>query len=180
MKLFQSLFLTILVLVPILIDAQFGVPKKSQEAAIDENGNVEAENPYADMASRLQSAAPIEIQDAIDIATIIEAAKADPETKAMIAKMKQGDEGEMLAKLSQEVTPLEIVQGLQQSMEDMKGLEVLFADPERAVAEMEKEGLIDKKRLDFYQKNPEALADDTRKSLYFGFVSMAVAGGYLE
>ena len=44
---------------------------------------------------------------------------------------------------------------------------------------MEKEGLIEKKRLDFYKKNPDVLAQDTRKGVYFSFVSLAVAGGYL-
>jgi hypothetical protein len=45
---------------------------------------------------------------------------------------------------------------------------------------MEKDGLIDKKKVDFDRKNPDVLADETRKGVYFGFVSMAVAGGYLE
>ncbi len=183
MRLFYSLVVTILALFMSLCEAQFGVPntkEKSVEATIDENGNVEVENPYAEMAIRLQSVAPIDIQDAVDIAAVLQAAATDPDTRAMIAKMKQGEESKTLEALSKEVTAMEIVQGLKQSLDELKAIETLFADPERAVVEMEKEGLIDKKRVDFYKKNPNALADETRKGVYFGFVSMAVAGGYLE
>lgn len=188
MKLFRVIgALTILLVFLPLTAAQFGVPKAAeQEATIDGSGNVVAEgeetteNKYAKMAIRLQSAAPIDVQDAVDIAAILEAAQADPETKAMIAKMKQGEEGKMIDALAKDVTGMEIVHGLKQSLDELKALEILFADPERAVVEMEKEGLIEKKRVEFYKKNPEALADETRKGIYFGFVSMAVAGGFLE
>lgn len=181
MNLFQA-FVAILLFLSTVVttEAQFGVPRKAEEAAIDANGNVETENPYAEMAIRLQSVAPIDIQDAVDIAAVLEAAKADPDTQAMIAKMKQGEEGKMLEQLSKEITPMEIVNGLKQSLDEMKALEALFADPERAVSAMAEEGLIEKKRLDFYKQNPQALEDDTRRSLYFGFVSMAAAGGYLN
>ena len=178
MKYFSVINIMISLLLCSLSDAQFGVPKTA-EAAVDEFGNVETENPYAEMAIRLQSVAPIDIQDAIDIAAIIQAAQADPDTRAMIAKLK-GDEASTLEALAKEVTAMEIVHGLKQSLDELKAIEILFADPERAVVEMEKDGLIDKKKVDFDRKNPDVLADETRKGVYFGFVSMAVAGGYLE
>ena len=182
MKHVYALNVMIWLLMSVLSDAQFGVPnpkEKTAKATIDENGNVETENPYAEMAIRLQSAAPIDIQDAVDIAALLQAAQADPDTKAMIAKLK-GDEGDTLEALAKEVTAMEIVHGLKHALDELKAIETLFANPERALVEMEKDGLIDKKKVDFYKKDPDVLADETRKGVYFGFVSMAVAGGYLE
>ena len=43
-----------------------------------------------------------------------------------------------------------------------------------------KEGLIDdKKKIKEYKKNPALLEADMRKGLYFSFISLAVAGGYI-
>lgn len=137
------------------------------------------ENPYAQMASRLRSIAPIDAQDAVDIAAVLQAAQADEDTAIMVSKLKT-EEGEALAALAKEVTAMEIVQGMKQSLDELKAIEALFSDPQRAVEEMDREGLLDKGRLEFYTQNPEALADETRKGVYFGFVSMAVAGGFLE
>mmetsp|Transcript_45436 Transcript_45436/g.131129 ORF Transcript_45436/g.131129 Transcript_45436/m.131129 type:complete len:181 (-) Transcript_45436:64-606(-) len=179
----RSLSILLLLISLLFTSAQFGVPNAKDtaaEATIDANGDVDAgENPYAEMATRLQSVAPIDIQDAVDLAAIIQAAQADPDTKELISKLKV-EEGEALEALAKEVTAMEIVQGMKQSLDELKAIETLFADPERAVVEMEKEGLIEKKQVEFYKQNPEALADETRRGVYFGFVSMAVAGGYLE
>jgi hypothetical protein len=191
MKLFWAIIaLTLLVFLPLAANAQFGVPQtkennnKAADATVDTTGNVETEdNPYAEMALRLQSVAPIDIQDAVDIAAVLEAAQADPDTREMIAKMKQGEEGKRLKALAKEVTAMELVYGLQKSLNELKALEGLFADPQaaaRAVIEMEKEGLIEKKRVAFYKENPELLGHETRQGIYFGFVSIALAGGYLE
>jgi len=164
--------------------AEFGIPKATTtEAAVDAEGNVlmeeEENNPYIEIATHLQSIAPINIQDAIDIAAFLHAAKSDEDTKLMVFKLKN-EQGEALAALSKEVTPMEIVQEMKKTVDEMKAMEFLFQDPVKTFTEMEREGMIEKSRLDFYKKNPEALVDDTRKGIYFGFVSMAVAGGFLE
>jgi hypothetical protein len=178
----RVLLLAVLVLVQLSSSrAEFGVPKKTTaDATLDADGRVEMDggSNYMEMATRLQSLAPISIQDAIDIAVVLQAAQADEDTKLMISKLKN-DESETLAALAKEVTAMEIVQGLKQSLDELKAIEQLFVDPKRAVKEMDEEGLIEKSRLDFYKQNPEALADETRKGVYFGFVSMAVAGGFL-
>ena len=58
-------------------------------------------------------------------------------------------------------------------------LEVLFQDKERALREMTKEGMIPEEKLSIYQTNPDLLETDTRRGLYFMFVALAEAGGYL-
>ena len=185
----RFLFLAIVVLLQQQLHtamAEFGVPKeKPRDASVDGMGNIQmeeddgGENPYAKMATHLQSFAPIDIQDAVDIAALLHAAQLDADTKLMIFQMKN-DQAETLAALSKEVTVMEIVQEMKKSLDEWKAMEILFQDPQRAFTEMEREGLIDKSRLDFYKENPEALVDETRKGIYFGFVSMAVAGGFLE
>jgi hypothetical protein len=84
-----------------------------------------------------------------------------------------------LEALVKDTTPMEIVQGLKAALDELKAIETLFANPERAVVIMEEEGMIEKKRVDYYKKNPDVLADDTRKGVYFAFVSLAIAGGYM-
>jgi hypothetical protein len=77
------------------------------------------------------------------------------------------------------MSTLQIAQALGQALEELEMLEILFQDPARAVREMEKEGLIANDRLSAYKKNPDLLEEDTRTHLYFTFVSIAAAGGYL-
>jgi hypothetical protein len=193
MKLLVIILLLLAIGIP-LAEGQFGVAnkakektkdsdsselgKKLQEAAIDERGNVDAQ--YEGMAKKLQSIAPISIEDATDIAVLLEAVKADAETGALIAQMQKAEgEGGALQAFINDITPYEIVIGLKQSIDEIKAIEILFADPQRAVVEMDKEGMIDKKRVDFYKKNPDVLKEDTRKGNFFTFVSLGVAGGYL-
>lgn len=161
---------------------QFGVLNKKdgakiednlQEASIGVDGTVDAK--YESLARELQSAAPISAEDAVHLAILLEEAKIDAETAVLLSQMPK----EAVEKLKSTSTPIEIVHGLKANLDELKAVEILFQNPERAVIEMEKEGLIDKKRVDFYKKNPGALKDDTNKAIYFAFVSLAAAGGYL-
>ena len=65
------------------------------------------------------------------------------------------------------------------ALDEMKMLDVLFKDPVKAVDAFEAEGLLPPEHLEKYKKDPSLLEDDTRKALYFRFVSLAVVGGYL-
>lgn len=165
------------------VNAQFGILNNNegdakleqtlQEASIDANGNVGTR--FESLARDLQSVAPISPEDAIHIAVLLDAAKNDPETAILLSQMPKDN----LKSLKDSATAVEIVRGLKQSLDELKAIEILFSNPERAVAEMDREGMIDKKRLSFYKKNPDALAEDTRKGVYFSFVSLAAAGEYL-
>ena len=136
---------------------------------------------YMSNAAALQAASPdIPSQDAVDLAALLDAVMKDPETKLMVENLRSADGRKAsLEAFSDSLKPREIVNTLKQTMDELKALEYLFQDPARAVIEMEKEGMIPEQHKKMYKKNPQQLADDTRKGLYFSFVSLAVAGGFL-
>eukprot|EP00529_Nitzschia_sp_RCC80_P001401 CAMPEP_0113482742 /NCGR_PEP_ID=MMETSP0014_2-20120614/23078_1 /TAXON_ID=2857 /ORGANISM="Nitzschia sp." /LENGTH=237 /DNA_ID=CAMNT_0000376273 /DNA_START=32 /DNA_END=743 /DNA_ORIENTATION=- /assembly_acc=CAM_ASM_000159 len=135
---------------------------------------------YQEVATKLQITSPdLDGQDAIDLAVLLDAAVQDPETKMMVENLRSSG-SKRLEAFEDSTTQAEMVMGLKQTLDELKALEYLFQDPVRAVTEMTKEGIVDPKRIDFYGENPEELANDTRKGLYFSFVSLAVAAGLLE
>lgn len=117
-------------------------------------------------------------QDAADMSAIIEEAKKDLETMAMITKMKQ-ENMEGLAELK-DLSIMEVLGGMKETLDNLKLIEYLFKDKEKAVREMEKEGMIDKAHIKKYRKDPDLLEADTRRGLYFQFMSLAVVGGFIE
>lgn len=162
-----------------LVRAQFGIPKKSQqEATVGSNGEVELAKEVTDLASALMTVDDtLPEQEALDIAFVLDAAKKDADTKIMLMKMKQ-DQPEAFEGTA-DSSKLELVRGIRQAMEELKMLEYLFQDKERALREMDKDGMIPKDKLSLYQKNPDLLEADTRKGVYFMFVALGEAAGYL-
>jgi hypothetical protein len=102
----------------------------------------------------------------------------DVETMAMITKLKQ-ENSEHLDEL-RKLSPMEVLGGMKETLDNMKLIEYLFKDKEKAVREMEKEGMIDKAHIKKYRKDPDLLEQDTRRGLYFQFISLAVVGGFIE
>lgn len=117
-------------------------------------------------------------QDAVDLAAILQQAAADPETQDMIVRM-QTEEKDTLAQLKATSNMENTILGLVQVLEDMKMLEIVFADKERALRLMQEEGMVDPQRVPQYQQNPDLLEEDTRKGLYFTFVTLAITAGFL-
>lgn len=116
-------------------------------------------------------------QQAVNIAHVLEQIKSDPETAQLLFHMK--DEA-TYQDFARDLSGSQVVTGLQQALSEMEMAELLFqGDLHRAVREMDKDGMIPPHRLDEYTKNPKLLEDDTKKSLYFTFVSFASAGGFL-
>lgn len=158
-----------------LVQAQFGVPKAAEEkasAATTTEVQMEGDSTTADAGVIYLSE-----QDAADIEALLIAASEDAETQEMVKNMKGENSPELieLSKLPRE----EILGGLKATLDDLKLIDYLFQDKERALKEMEKEGMIEKKHLKKYKQNPDLLEEDTRRGLYFQFVSLAVVGGYL-
>lgn len=116
-------------------------------------------------------------QDAADMQAIIDEAKKDEKTMEMVSRLKNEMSGELdgLRKLGMD----EVLGGMKEAVDNMKMIEYLFKDKERAVTEMDKEGMIDPKHLKEYKLNPDLLEEDTRRGLYFQFISLSVVGGYL-
>jgi len=158
------------------INAQFGVPKDA-EAEVGADGRVRLPDEVLAVAESLVTVdTSMDQQDAVDIATIIDAAKKDANTKTMLAEMKAANPKEFEATAGSE--KVELVRGLLQAYEELKLLDTLFQDPERALRLMVEEGMVEKEKIPMYEKNPQQLETDTRKGLYFMFVALAEAAGY--
>lgn len=170
--LYTSIILGTVILISNPVNAQFGVPKvtKTGQAEIKANGEEQkyTSTPESGFLSE---------QDSSDIEGLIDVAKQDPETMAMVNRLKTDMSSELDA-LRKE--PMEqILGGMKETLDNLKLIEHLFKDKERAVEEMNKEGMIEKTHLDAYKKNPDLLEEDTRKGLWFNFVSLAVVGEFL-
>jgi hypothetical protein len=118
------------------------------------------------------------VNDATNIAFLIETARKDPATLEMVGTMKTVQR-ETIAALVAETSDEQLMRQLHVALEEIKMLDILFKDPVKAVEEMDKEGLIDHKMLRHYQKNPALLEEETRKSMYFTFITLSVAAGFL-
>ena len=160
----QVLFWTCLLLLS-RVHGQFGIPKQEIEAP---NNVASAQDQGEPFMSE---------QDALDLSAMVEAARKDPETTMLIHKMKREQSPELveLRKFSTD----QIMLGMKQALDELKMVDLLFKDKHRAVEEMYKEGMIDKAHLKTYRKHPEQLEEDTRRALYFQFVSLAVVGDFL-
>jgi len=162
--------------------AQFGVAQKKDAGKIQALLQQQAEK-KDDLVTMLMNIANQEQQvlteqDATDLAVILEQAAADSDTRDMIARM-QIEEKDTLAELKATATIQDVMMGLNQVLGEMKMLELVFEDQERALRLMTEEGMVDPQRLPEYQKNPALLEEDTRKGLYFTFVTLAVTAGFL-
>ena len=167
------------------VAAQFGMPRKddgAEAAHVETDGNVHipANAVSEKLVGELKAAhSGLDDETAVNIATIIEHAKSDPETSLLIRRLKEGGGNENMEALRQDLTPNQVIESLAGALSEMNAVEILFQDPDRAFKEMDKDGLVPPERKSFYKKNPQELADDVRRKLYFTFVSAAVAGGFL-
>mmetsp|Transcript_21970 Transcript_21970/g.25036 ORF Transcript_21970/g.25036 Transcript_21970/m.25036 type:complete len:189 (+) Transcript_21970:59-625(+) len=185
MMISTQLFAVLIVFVMHLSNAQFGLPKqKVGEVQVDADGTV-GENmagvslALVNLLSKAEKEAggalKLSQKDVLAIDGLIKHAVEDPETKILIQKMKVMQR-DVIEETIGETTPLKIINNLKAVLEELMALEILFEDKDRAFRAMEKDGMIDKKRIPEYRKNPGLLEEDTRRSLYFSFISMAVVG----
>lgn len=153
--------------------AQFGVVKQEEsvDAATGSISEPEAQSEGGGLTTKLTE------QDAMDISALVEAAGQDPETIKLIAVLK--DENSLDLDELRELPLEEVLNGMKGVLDEMKMMDFLFKDPVKAVEAFEAEGLLPPEHLETYKKNPELLEDDTRKALYFNFISLAVVGEFL-
>jgi hypothetical protein len=156
--------------------AQFGIPKVIPSHL--SNQQQQSGETLSDNSSSQQQQGFLSDQDAADMEAIISEAKKDLQTMAMLTKMK-AENADSIAEL-QKLSPEEILGGMKEALDNMKLIDYLFQDKERAVREMEKEGMILKDHLKKYRKDPGLLEEDTRRGLYFQFVSLAAVGGFMD
>jgi len=145
-------------------NAQFGIPKARKIST-----DVPLEK--SDQLTTLTE------EDAKNIAVLIDAAKEDPESVNLIKSMKEENLEDLqeLQKLPQE----DVLNAMKMTLDEVMALDYLFADKERAFHEMDKDGMIAEEHRKKYRENPQLLEDDTRRGLYFQFLSLAVVAGYL-
>jgi hypothetical protein len=150
------------------------------EQEMDMLGDTNAVPPHALLATQLQlNYDKLSDQDAVDLAALLHAAKADPETIQLVHNMKQGSGQSPFQDFTKDTTPAGIVKGLQETMNEFKALDILFANPVQAVEELIADGMVPPDEVDMYRNDPQLLEDSWRKVLYFTLISHAAAGGYL-
>ena len=117
-------------------------------------------------------------QNAVDLAAVLQQAAKDPETQDLIVRL-QAQEESTLTQLKSTSNMEQTILGMIQVVEELKMLEIVFEDKERALRLMQEEGMVDPQRVPLYQANPDLLEEDTRKGLYFTFVTLGVTAGFL-
>lgn len=105
---------------------------------------------------------------------LLERVKNDEKTLALIKKMRS-EQAHTLESMFGGMSGPEKVGNLKKMLFELQAVEVLFKDPVKAVKMMNEDGLIPPERLSEYERNPHLLEDDTRKGLYFSFVTVAVS-----
>lgn len=167
--------------------AQFGVAQKRDavqiQALLAEQQQPTNNNENNNLVTMLLQVANqeeeiLQEQDAVDLAVLLEQASKDNDTREMIARMRI-EEKDTLAQLKATSSAKDVMLGLVQVVEEMKMLEVVFRNPQRALELMLEEGMIESSHKTKYQQNPALLEDDTRKGLYFTFCTLAVTAGFL-
>lgn len=171
-----TLSLLLLLVLAVTVDAQDAkILKKMKELGIDMNGD----NSRAGGAENweIHKVALSDEENAM-VDALLAQMKSDPQTMEMIKKMRD-DEGHALDMLIKSTSGPEKVKNLQTVLSEFKALEVLFRDPVKALKVMNEDGMVPPERLPAYQANPRLLEEDTRKGLYFSFVTMTLALGML-
>jgi hypothetical protein len=168
--------------------AQFGIGKKAEikegaDAGFTDTADADANLPLVndDLVDRLMAAnQQLTEQQAVDLAYVLEQLEKDPETQLLLSQLKSGTGREHLESFAADMDLSQIVHGLAVGIAELQMLDELFKDPQRAFDIMYEEGMIEEDKVDDYRKDPSLLQEDTRKSVFFTFVSLGAAGGFLE
>lgn len=133
-------------------------------------------------AEELKTVLPeMSTDDALAIAQLLEQVRTDPHSQQLVNDLKTSEiaQDPAMKKMLEGATPKDIVVGMNQILDELRAVEVLFQDPAKAVEELHKEGLIEGGHLKEYQEKPELLERDVRNGLHFSFVTFGMAGGFL-
>mmetsp|Transcript_20933 Transcript_20933/g.34583 ORF Transcript_20933/g.34583 Transcript_20933/m.34583 type:complete len:183 (+) Transcript_20933:118-666(+) len=158
-------------------DAESRLLKIAKELDIDVSGDTLHRKMVGNPGLQLHKLALSDEESAM-VDALIEQMKKDPRTVEMVTRMKS-EEAETLEMMIGGMSGPEKVKNLQQILSELKAVEILFKDPARALKVMNEDGMVPANRLPEYQRNPALLEEDTRKGLYFSFVTMAVSLGLL-
>lgn len=163
----RNRFAIIMIVVLLIIDAHAQTPKSPGRKEMDIG---------IDGMNLHEVALSDEDQALVD--QLIKKMKKDKATMEMVNRLKT-EQAETLEAMINGMPGPEKVSNLQKILEELQALEILFADPVRALKVMTEDGMVPPERLPQYQENPKLLEEDTRKGLYFSFATMAVTLGLL-
>lgn len=187
----KPLALSLAILLGVLsirVHAQTGIPKaalendaqsevleriKALEIEINGQGNPVVEDPKHKPSLQLHELALSEVENEI-VKHLLERVKNDEKTIEMIKKLRS-EQAHTLESMFGKLSGPEKVMNLKKMLFELQAVEALFKDPVKAVKMMNEDGLIPPERLAEYERNPHLLEDDTRKGLYFSFVTVAVS-----
>jgi hypothetical protein len=119
-------------------------------------------------------------QQLVMLATVLGEIKKDPETPRLVQQIKDDAKNQGM-KVRQDMKPRDFVESLLSTFEDSRKLDELFQDPDRALEELIRKGMVDPdgETIEQYKKDPKKPEMETRTSVYVTFVSIAAEGGYL-
>ena len=119
--------------------------------------------------------------DTLLMAKLVQDLKGDEESMEMLAKIKSGELEFSNADDVKNAEPKEIVMGMISIFDELKAVEVLFQDPNRAVEAVSQEGMLgdDEERLNFYKQNPAQLEADMKGGLHVTFVYLSHVAGFM-
>mmetsp|Transcript_10615 Transcript_10615/g.31030 ORF Transcript_10615/g.31030 Transcript_10615/m.31030 type:complete len:183 (-) Transcript_10615:280-828(-) len=133
-------------------------------------------------AQKLKDILPeMSTDDALTIAQLLEDIRNDPDSQQLIEDLKSSKVAQepQMQQMLEGMSKKEVVVTLNQVLDELRAVEVLFQDPAKAVDELHKEGLIQAAHLSEYQENPELLERDIRNGLHFSFVTFSMAAELL-
>lgn len=179
---FRWLLLTYLVVSAI---AQFRIFKKDKRFTFPPRADMESDAPFGmlvdmDIVNKLMESEPsLTEKQAFDVAYLIDMIRQDPESMLLLTEIQFGTGKKGYEDYVGWMTPKDIAQRLAVAIEEVKILDKLFQDPAETFLAMEKEGMLDEFMIETYRKNPALLEEDTRKTVFYIFVTLGAAGGYL-
>lgn len=119
--------------------------------------------------------------DALLMAKLVQDLKGDEQSMQMLAKMKSGEIDLGNTDHIEKAEHKEIIMGLINLFDELKAIEILFQDPNRAVEAVSQEGMLgdDEERLNFYKQNPAQLEADMKAGLHPSFLYLSHVAGFM-
>ena len=152
------------------------IKKPETEEKLEEKGSKMME-----IAAKLIEVVPeYQQNDAVQLASLIQNLKEDEETKQVIELIKSGDIAFDNDEEVKNAEHKELVTAMIILFDELKAIEVLFQDPNKAVEVINGEGMLENEEaLKYYQQNPGELQNQMTQKLFMSFIRIAHTAEYL-
>ena len=134
-----------------------------------------------EVATKITEIVPeYDADQAVQLAKSLELLKEDEETQQVLQMLQSGD---LVVGNEEEIKKAEhkdLVTAMIVLFDELKAMEVLFRDPQKAVEAVAADGLFENEEaLNFFRENPAQLEQEMKQRLYISFIQVANAAGYL-